>query len=56
MIVTSLVGQLLELGILLDPSAWYAGTAILPYLLVVLLVVYGFRVSLGGRKLLKDEL
>jgi hypothetical protein len=48
--------QILNLGALLDFSAWYAGMAVLPFVLVVLLVVYGFRVSLGGRKLLKQEL
>jgi hypothetical protein len=30
--------------------------AILPFVLIALLVVYGFRVSLAGRKLLNPEL
>ncbi|MCX6632200.1 MAG: hypothetical protein NTW28_31705, partial [Candidatus Solibacter sp.] len=55
-IVTSLAGQILGLGSLLDFSAWYAGLAVLPFLLVVLMVGYGFRVSLGGRTLFKQEL
>ena len=55
-IVTSAVGQILTLGSLLDFSAWYAGMAVLPFVMVALLVVYGFRVSLGGRTLLKQEL
>lgn len=55
-IVTSLVGQILDLGSLLDFSAWYAGLSFLPFVLVVVLVVYGFRVSLGGRTLFKPEL
>ena len=55
-IVTSIVGQILALGWLLDFSAWYAGMAALPFVLVAGLVVYGFRVSLGGRPLLKQEL
>ena len=55
-IVTSAVGQILALGGLLDFSAWYAGMAVMPFVLVALLVVYGFRVSLGGRTLLKQEL
>jgi serine/threonine protein kinase len=54
--VTSAVAQVVALGWLLDFSAWYAGMAFLPFLLIALLVIYGFRVSLGGRKLLKEEL
>ena len=45
------VGQFLALGGVLDFSAWYAGMALMPFLLVALLVVYGFRTSLAGRKL-----
>ncbi len=55
-IVTSAVGQILALGGVLDFSAWYAGMAALPFLLVALLVFYGFRTSLGGRKLFTQEL
>src|ERR1035438_6077376 len=55
-IVTSAVGQILAMGSLLDFSAWYAGMAVLPFVLVALVVVYGFRVSLTGRTLLKPEL
>jgi serine/threonine-protein kinase len=55
-IVTSAVGQALALGAVLDFSTWYAGVAAIPFVLIVLLVVYGFRVSLGGRKLLTEEL
>jgi len=55
-IVTSAVGQILDLGRILDFSAWYSGMAIMPFLLIALLVVYGFRISLGGRKLLTPEL
>jgi predicted Ser/Thr protein kinase len=54
-IVTSTTGQILALGSLLDFSAWYAGMAVMPFVLVALLVVYGFRVSLGGRTLFKQE-
>ena len=53
--VTSAVSQVLELGALLDFSAWYAGMAVLPFVLIALLVVYGFRVSLGGRPLFNLE-
>ena len=55
-IVTSLAGQILELGSSLDFSAWYAGMAVLPFVLVALLLVYGFRVSLAGRTLFRQEL
>ena len=54
--VTSAVSQILNLGSLLDFSAWYAGMAVMPFVIVTLLAVYGFRVSLGGRRLLKPEL
>ena len=55
-IVTSAVGQFLALGGVLDFSTWYAGMAAMPFLLVALLVVYGFRTSLAGRKLFTQEL
>jgi hypothetical protein len=55
-IVATAVEQILNLGSLLDFSAWYAGMAVMPFVLVVLLAIYGFRVSLGGRKLFKQEL
>ena len=50
------MGQFLALGGLLDFSAWYAGMAAMPFLLVVLLVIYGFRTSLAGRQLFTQEL
>jgi hypothetical protein len=37
----------------LDTSAWYMGTVTLPLILILALAVYGFRVSLGGRKLIQ---
>ncbi|MEO8372982.1 MAG: serine/threonine-protein kinase [Candidatus Solibacter sp.] len=52
--VTSLVGQVLALGGVLDFSAWYAGMALMPTLMVAMLTVYGFRVSLAGRKLISE--
>ena len=55
-IVTSTAIQILALGWLLDFSAWYAGMAVLPFVLIALLVVYGFRVSLAGRTVFKQEL
>lgn len=55
-IVTLTASQILDLGYPLDFSAWYAGMAVMPFVMIALLAVYGFRVSLGGRKLLKREL
>ena len=55
-IVTSTAGQILNLGSLLDFSAWYAGMAVLPFVIIALLLVYGFRVSLAGRTLFNPEL
>ena len=52
--ITSLVGQVLALGWMLDFGAWYAGMALMPSVLVVILTVYGFRVSLAGRKLIGE--
>ena len=45
-----------DLGSLLNFSVWYAGMAVMPFVMIALLAVYGFRVSLGGRTLLKQEL
>ncbi|MDR3699551.1 MAG: serine/threonine-protein kinase [Candidatus Sulfopaludibacter sp.] len=36
----------------LDFSLWYASTGMLPLVLTGLIAIYGFRVALGGRKLL----
>jgi len=55
-IVTTTANQILAMGWLLDFSAWYAGMAILPFVLIVLLAAYGFRVSLAGRTVFKQEL
>ena len=37
----------------LDTSAWYMGSVTLHLILILALAVYGFRVSLGGRKLIQ---
>jgi serine/threonine-protein kinase len=54
-IVTTTAHQILLIGGLLDFSAWYAGMAVLPFVMVALVAVYGFRVSLAGRTLFKPE-
>jgi predicted Ser/Thr protein kinase len=50
-IVASTVSQIVELGSILDFSAWYAGMAALPFVLLLAIAVYGCRTSLGGRPL-----
>jgi serine/threonine-protein kinase len=52
--ITSLVGQVLAFSWMMDFSAWYAGMALMPSVLVLALTVYGFRVSLAGRKLIGE--
>jgi serine/threonine-protein kinase len=48
--------QLLESGpATLDFSAWYVGLSLIPPVLVALIAVYGFRISLAGRALIRDE-
>jgi hypothetical protein len=54
-IVNVTAGQILALGALLDFSAWYAGMALLPFVMIALVAVYAFRVSLAGRTLFKPE-
>ncbi len=39
-----------------NPQSWYAGTTATSAALLVALAVYGFFVSLGGQKLIPDEL
>jgi predicted Ser/Thr protein kinase len=45
--------SILRLPHTLDFSAWYAGTTAVPLILLALLAVYGFRTSLGGRRLIQ---
>jgi serine/threonine-protein kinase len=52
MIVTSVVGQMAALGGVLDFSAWYAGMAMVPLVAIALIAAYGYRTSMGGRRLL----
>jgi len=55
-IVNVTAGQILALGSLLDFSAWYAGMALLPFVMIALVAVFAFRVSLAGRTLFNPEL
>jgi hypothetical protein len=38
----------------LDFSSWYLGLALIPPALVALIAVYGFRISLAGRPLIRE--
>jgi hypothetical protein len=40
----------------LDCSSWYAGLGMIPVVLLAGIAIYGFRLSLTGRKLLRSEL
>ena len=48
--------MLLNLPLTLDLSAWYAGSTLLPLLVVAALAVWGFYNALAGQKLWKAEL
>jgi hypothetical protein len=39
-----------------DPSAWYAGVTLFAASVIIALAVYGFRVSLAGKSLLRGGL
>ena len=54
-IVTSAVGQIASLAGVLDFSAWYAGMAVAPFLVIAAIAAYGFHVSMGGRRLFQLE-
>jgi len=47
---------LLDVPRTLDFSSWYAWIGMMPLMVAALITIYGFRTSLGGRRLLKDEL
>ena len=44
---------ILRLPHTVDWSAWYAGATMVPVILLALLAIYGFRTSLGGRRLIR---
>lgn len=46
-------GLLLLFPRTMDFSAWYAGTVTVPLIVIALVAVYGFRNSLGGRRLIQ---
>jgi serine/threonine-protein kinase len=54
-IVTSAISSIASQGALLDFSAWYAGMAAIPFVIITLVAVYGFKTALGGRRLFKFE-
>jgi hypothetical protein len=52
----ALTSLLLDVPRTLDFSLWYAPMGMAPLVLAALIAVYGFRVSLAGRPLFKDDL
>lgn len=52
-IFASAIQDILRLPHTLDLSVWYAGTVAIPLFLLTLLAIYGFRVSLGARRLIQ---
>ncbi|HEV3332235.1 MAG TPA: serine/threonine-protein kinase [Bryobacteraceae bacterium] len=52
-ILSSAIQDILQLPHTLDLAAWYAGATAVPLLLLALLAIYGFRTSLGGRRLIQ---
>ena len=54
-IVASAVEEFIGIGGTLDFSSWYAGMAAIPFVVVAILAIHGFRTSLGGRPLWKPE-
>jgi len=54
-IIASATAEILDLGGSLDFSAWYAGMAAIPVIVIVLLAGYGFKTSLAGRPLFGDS-
>jgi serine/threonine-protein kinase len=47
---------LFNMPLTLDFSSWYAGLGMIPVALLIAVTWYGFRLSLGGRKVLRSEL
>ncbi len=47
------IERILALPHTLDFSKWYAPTTFVPLILIGLLSIYGFRTSLGGRRLIE---
>ncbi len=45
--------EILHLPHTVDLTAWYAGAASVPVILLALLAIYGFRTALGGRRLIQ---
>jgi hypothetical protein len=54
-IVAAAIDDLIELGGVLDFSSWSAGNAAVPFVLVLVLAIYAFQKSLGGRPLWTPE-
>jgi hypothetical protein len=55
-VVDVISDYLLGLPRTFDLSAWYAGIGLAPLLVVALVAVFGFRTSLAGRPVLREDL
>jgi predicted Ser/Thr protein kinase len=53
MVADAARGLLMQFPRTLDLSAWYAATVAVPLIVIALVAVYGFRNSLGGRRLIQ---
>ena len=53
MVADAARGLLKQFPRTLDLSAWYAATVAVPLIVIALVAVYGFRNSLGGRRLIQ---
>jgi serine/threonine-protein kinase len=54
-IVASAGAQTISNGNVLDWAAWYAGLAVVPFVLILMAAMYGFRNALAGRTLWNVE-
>ena len=50
-----ILGELTFHPLTLDFSTWYAGSTLIPLLLVVVITLFGFFTSLGGQSLIRDD-
>ena len=53
--VAQFIYDSLKLGVTWDLSVWYAGPTLVSVAICILLLVYGFYISLAGRPLLSDD-
>jgi hypothetical protein len=54
-IVASTIGQVFELGGVLDFSAWYAGLSFVPFALVLAVAAFGYRKAVRASGAARNE-